>query len=110
MAFSTDLPNPSARTVKCDAMQGLCVLHAPPLSHAHARRPSTSSYAIKAGRFRDVRIAHARTDKVGQPIDDHRHGVAGIINEQFVATHVWRIVTESLPSQLRYSSQKREYR
>jgi hypothetical protein len=29
-----------------------------------------------------------RTHFAGQPIDGHRHGVAGVIHEQFVATHV----------------------
>ena len=32
----------------------------------------------------DLRRAHF----TGQPVDDHRYGVAGVINEQFVATHV----------------------
>jgi hypothetical protein len=49
------------------------------------------------------------TNLAGQPIDDHRHGVAGVIDEQLVATHMdRRMVTESLVSQRRYSSQNRE--
>ena len=50
-----------------------------------------------------------RTDLAGEPVDDHRHGVAGVIDKQLVAT-VWacRIVTDNRDAQLRYSSQKRE--
>jgi hypothetical protein len=50
-----------------------------------------------------------RAHLAGQPIDDHRDGVAGVINEQLVATHVGLAHrNRELPSQLRYSSQKRE--
>jgi hypothetical protein len=42
----------------------------------------------------EVRSAHDRDEDLrrarlsGQPIDDHRHGVAGIINKQFIAAQV----------------------
>jgi hypothetical protein len=32
----------------------------------------------------DLRLAHL----AGQPVDDHRHRVAGVVDEQLVATHV----------------------
>jgi hypothetical protein len=34
-------------------------------------------------RNEDLRLAHL----AGQPIDDHRHRVAGVIDEQLVAAH-----------------------
>jgi hypothetical protein len=39
---------------------------------------------LPLGRDEDLHRAHF----TGQPVDDHRYGVAGVINEQFVATHV----------------------
>src|SRR5205823_1173915 len=35
-------------------------------------------------RDEDLRLVHL----TGQPVDDHRHGVAGVIDEQLVATHM----------------------
>jgi hypothetical protein len=55
----------------------------------------------------DEDLRHA--DFAGEPIDNDRNAVAGVIDEQpLAAACVWRIVTDSVFSKARQSSQNRE--
>jgi hypothetical protein len=82
------------------------------------RRPRGSGQAGSPGRHRAQQPAapavaagldHGDPRLRDGPVDDHRHRVAGVIDEQLVAAGVGLlIVTEIREAQPRYSSQNRE--